>query len=160
MFNEKKSIGELTCFINLLLHFCNQIGDSIIVILATRHRLTSDTTMAGIILSNSCSQPACRPHQHALIVLYNHGKWVCIFLDGSGNVTQRGYSQSKMEMGWVDRFIWIMWKLIVSLWCHLNKWQIHRERHELQCNNSCFLELEGLLMGSQVNYCHLPGHTA
>lgn len=32
---KKKSIGDLTCFIKLFLHSHNQIGDSIIVILAT-----------------------------------------------------------------------------------------------------------------------------
>lgn len=74
MFNKKREFGELTCFIKLLLHSDNQIGESIIVILATRHWLATDTTLVGMILSNSCSQPACLPHQHTRCDLYNHGK--------------------------------------------------------------------------------------
>lgn len=107
-FKKKKIIEELTCFIKLLLQPHNQMGVFIIVILATRHWLTSDTALVGMILSNPCSQPTCFPHQHILSDLYNHGKWV--FLDGSGNVTQRSYSYSKMDMRWDDRFIWIIWK--------------------------------------------------
>lgn len=89
---QKKSIGDPTCFIKLLLHPHNLIGDSIIVILATSRWLASDTTSVGMILSSPCSQPVCLPHQHTLSDACNHGKRGCIFLDGYGNVTQRSYS--------------------------------------------------------------------
>lgn len=69
---KKKIIEELTCFIKLLLHPYNQMGVFIIVILATRHWLTSDTALVGVILSNPCAQPTCFPHQHTLSDLYNH----------------------------------------------------------------------------------------
>lgn len=122
---KKKTTEELTCFIKLLLHSHNQIGNFIIVILATRHWLTSDTKLVGRILSNSCSQPACFPHQYTLRDLYNHGKWVCIFFDGSRNVTQRTYSYGKWK--W-DELIDLSksfgyYKSLVSS----SRWEIHRD---------------------------------
>lgn len=117
---EKRSTGGLTCFIKWQLHSHNQVGAAVIVILATRHGLTSDTTLLGMVLSNSCSQHACLPHQHTLSDLYHHGKRVCLFLDGTENVTQRSYfiEQNENKMSWQSYLNHL--EIFVSLWCHPN----------------------------------------